>query len=145
MGKTLYDKVWDSHVVHVEADGTTLLYVDRQLPHEVSSAHRIIARGRDRMLMRRTGMLRKLSCAVGVTLGLVGVLYAQSGADAQLLAQPPGSQVELEHPPIVAGRQRQPTAEEIDRQRKERDEDREVEELYHEIMRGTKTEPALRP
>jgi hypothetical protein len=97
------------------------------------------------MLMRRTGMLRKLSCAVGVTLGLVGVLYAQSGADAQLLAQPPGSQVELEHPPIEAGRQRQPTAEEIDRQRKERDEDREVEELYHEIMRATKTEPALRP
>ena len=38
MGKTLYDKLWDSHVIHVEADGTTLLYVDRQLLHEVTSA-----------------------------------------------------------------------------------------------------------
>jgi homoaconitase/3-isopropylmalate dehydratase large subunit len=38
MGKTLYDKLWDSHVIHVEADGTTLLYVDRQLLHEITSA-----------------------------------------------------------------------------------------------------------
>ena len=37
MPKTLYDKLWDSHVVHEEADGTTLLYVDRHLLHEVSS------------------------------------------------------------------------------------------------------------
>jgi Aconitase family (aconitate hydratase) len=38
MGKTLYDKLWDSHVIQVEADGTTLLYVDRQLLHEIASA-----------------------------------------------------------------------------------------------------------
>jgi 3-isopropylmalate/(R)-2-methylmalate dehydratase large subunit len=37
MPKTLYEKLWDSHVVHQEADGTTLLYVDRHLLHEVSS------------------------------------------------------------------------------------------------------------
>ena len=36
-GRTLYDKLWDSHVVHTEADGTTLLYVDRHLVHEVTS------------------------------------------------------------------------------------------------------------
>ena len=36
-GKTLYDKLWDSHVVHVEDDGTTLLYIDRHLVHEVTS------------------------------------------------------------------------------------------------------------
>jgi 3-isopropylmalate/(R)-2-methylmalate dehydratase large subunit len=35
--KTLYDKLWDAHVVHTEADGTTLLYVDRHLVHEVTS------------------------------------------------------------------------------------------------------------
>ena len=35
--RTLYDKLWDSHVVHVEDDGTTLLYVDRHLVHEVTS------------------------------------------------------------------------------------------------------------
>ena len=37
MGQTLYDKLWDSHVVHVEDDGTALLYVDRHLVHEVTS------------------------------------------------------------------------------------------------------------
>jgi 3-isopropylmalate/(R)-2-methylmalate dehydratase large subunit len=38
MGKTLYDKLWDSHVVHREEDGTALLYIDRHLVHEVTSA-----------------------------------------------------------------------------------------------------------
>ncbi len=37
MIKTLYDKLWESHVVHVEDDGTTLLYIDRHLVHEVTS------------------------------------------------------------------------------------------------------------
>ncbi|MEW6132476.1 MAG: 3-isopropylmalate dehydratase large subunit [Pseudomonadota bacterium] len=36
-GRTLYDKLWDAHVVHVEPDGTTLLYIDRHLVHEVTS------------------------------------------------------------------------------------------------------------
>ncbi len=35
--RTLYDKLWDSHVVRAEADGTTLLYIDRHLVHEVTS------------------------------------------------------------------------------------------------------------
>lgn len=37
MARTLYDKLWDSHVVHTEDDGTTLLYIDRHLLHEVTS------------------------------------------------------------------------------------------------------------
>ena len=37
MRKTLYDKLWQSHVVHVEEDGTALLYIDRHLVHEVTS------------------------------------------------------------------------------------------------------------
>src|SRR5439155_11275528 len=37
MGSTLYDKLWDSHVVHLEQDGTALLYIDRHLVHEVTS------------------------------------------------------------------------------------------------------------
>src|SRR3972149_4964122 len=37
MARTLYDKLWDSHVVHVENDGTALLYIDRHLVHEVTS------------------------------------------------------------------------------------------------------------
>ena len=36
-GKTLYDKVWDAHVVHQQDDGTVLLYIDRHLVHEVTS------------------------------------------------------------------------------------------------------------
>jgi 3-isopropylmalate/(R)-2-methylmalate dehydratase large subunit len=37
MGLTLYDKIWNEHVVHTEDDGTTLLYIDRHLVHEVTS------------------------------------------------------------------------------------------------------------
>src|SRR5882757_2409298 len=37
MAQTLYDKLWDSHVVHVGDDGTALLYIDRHLIHEVTS------------------------------------------------------------------------------------------------------------
>ena len=36
-GKTLYDKLWDAHVVRSEEDGTALLYIDRHLVHEVTS------------------------------------------------------------------------------------------------------------
>jgi 3-isopropylmalate/(R)-2-methylmalate dehydratase large subunit len=37
MAKTLYDKLWDDHVVRYDDDGTALLYIDRQLVHEVTS------------------------------------------------------------------------------------------------------------
>lgn len=37
MAKTLYDKLFDSHVIHREEDGTCLIYIDRQLLHEVTS------------------------------------------------------------------------------------------------------------
>ncbi|NVK38002.1 MAG: 3-isopropylmalate dehydratase large subunit, partial [Gammaproteobacteria bacterium] len=37
MGKTLYDKLWDQHVVKTREDGTALIYIDRQLLHEVTS------------------------------------------------------------------------------------------------------------
>ncbi len=37
MAQTLYDKLWDTHVIRQDADGPALLYVDRHLLHEVSS------------------------------------------------------------------------------------------------------------
>ena len=37
MPKTLYDKIWEDHMVHQQGDGTELLYVDRHLIHEVTS------------------------------------------------------------------------------------------------------------
>lgn len=36
-GKTLYDKIWDAHLVDMQEDGTGLLYIDRHLVHEVTS------------------------------------------------------------------------------------------------------------
>jgi 3-isopropylmalate/(R)-2-methylmalate dehydratase large subunit len=37
MARTLYDKIWDEHVVRTEEDGTAILYIDRHLVHEVTS------------------------------------------------------------------------------------------------------------
>ena len=37
MSKTLYDKIWEDHLVHEQSDGTSLVYVDRHLVHEVTS------------------------------------------------------------------------------------------------------------
>ena len=37
MSRTLYDKIWDDHVVRSEDDGTAVLYIDRHLVHEVTS------------------------------------------------------------------------------------------------------------
>jgi 3-isopropylmalate/(R)-2-methylmalate dehydratase large subunit len=37
MSRTLYDKLWDDHVVYSEQDGTATIYIDRQLLHEVTS------------------------------------------------------------------------------------------------------------
>ena len=35
MGKTLFDKVWDAHVIVERDDGDTLLYIDRHLIHDL--------------------------------------------------------------------------------------------------------------
>ena len=37
MSKTLYDKIWQSHLINVQDDGTSLIYIDRHLVHEVTS------------------------------------------------------------------------------------------------------------
>src|SRR6187401_3072950 len=37
MGRTLYDKIWDDHLVDQQPDGTSLIYIDRHLVHEVTS------------------------------------------------------------------------------------------------------------
>ena len=37
MSKTIYDKIWNEHLVHEQEDGTSLLFVDRHLIHEVTS------------------------------------------------------------------------------------------------------------
>ena len=37
MKETLYDKIWNEHQVHLNDDGSSLLYIDRHLVHEVTS------------------------------------------------------------------------------------------------------------
>ena len=37
MGQTLYDKLWEAHLVEQREDGTALIYIDRHLLHEVTS------------------------------------------------------------------------------------------------------------
>ena len=37
MASTIYDKIWNEHLVHEQEDGTSLLFVDRHLVHEVTS------------------------------------------------------------------------------------------------------------
>ena len=56
--RTLFDKVWDSHVVERLPDGTCILYIDRHLTHEVTSPQafeglRLSGRRTRRPLMRR--------------------------------------------------------------------------------------------
>ena len=54
-GKTLYDKLWDSHVVREEDDGTSLIYIDRHLIHEVTSPQAFAALKQAERLPRRVG------------------------------------------------------------------------------------------
>ena len=56
--RTLYDKLWDEHVVHTEEDGTTTLYIDRHLVHEVTSPQAY--EGLRLLRERRCGVLRRL-------------------------------------------------------------------------------------
>ncbi len=37
MAKTLFDKIWEAHLIHRDADGSSLIYIDRHLVHEVTS------------------------------------------------------------------------------------------------------------
>jgi 3-isopropylmalate/(R)-2-methylmalate dehydratase large subunit len=58
MTKTLYDKLWESHVVRSEEDGTTILYIDRHLVHEVTSPQAFDGlRGAGRSLWRTSANL----------------------------------------------------------------------------------------
>jgi len=44
--KTLYDKLWDDHLVKQRDDGSALLYIDRHLLHEVTSPHTTVIPGK---------------------------------------------------------------------------------------------------
>ena len=58
--RTLFDKIWDSHLVNVQDDGTCLIYIDRHLIHEVTSPQAF--EGGAATAARRSGCR---GCAVG--------------------------------------------------------------------------------
>ena len=43
MGKTLFDKIWEAHVIKEIENGPSLLYIDRHLIHEVTSPQAFLA------------------------------------------------------------------------------------------------------
>jgi hypothetical protein len=103
--------------------------------------------------LRRTGTLRTLSFAIGVTSALISSVYAQSGTDDRMPAHPPELRLALDQWPIVADHRRPPTGVRIDGLTSEhgsapgallsRAKDSEAEQLYDEIMR--QTDAMIRP
>ena len=61
--QTLYEKLWNSHVVHQEPDGTALLYIDRHLIHEVTSPQAF--EGLKLAAQTFTKDVKQLSCCAG--------------------------------------------------------------------------------
>ncbi len=55
MPKTLFDKIWESHIVDVQDDGTSLIYIDRHLVHEVTSPQAFEGLGNTGRSVRRPG------------------------------------------------------------------------------------------
>jgi 3-isopropylmalate/(R)-2-methylmalate dehydratase large subunit len=53
MAKTLYDKIWDAHLVSAEADGTALLYIDLHLIHEVTTPQAFAGLAESKRKVRR--------------------------------------------------------------------------------------------
>ena len=66
--RTLYDKIWDAHLVHEAPDGTCLLYIDRHLVHEVTSpqAFEGVCIARQGQGLNESFTVRKISYGEGV-------------------------------------------------------------------------------
>ena len=86
--KTLYDKIWEEHVVHEDADGTCLLYIDRHLVHEVTSPQAfegLRLAGRKVRAPKKT--LAVVDHNVPTTDRSHGIANAESAIQVQALAQ----------------------------------------------------------
>ena len=66
--KTLFDKIWDAHLVHAADNGTCLIYIDRHLVHEVTSpqAFEGVCIGRSNRGINSSFTVRKISYGEGV-------------------------------------------------------------------------------
>ncbi|MEM9221306.1 MAG: 3-isopropylmalate dehydratase large subunit [Pseudomonadota bacterium] len=87
-GRTLYDKIWDDHVVEISDDGAALLYIDRHLVHEVTSPQAfegLRIKGRKVHAPRRT--LAVVDHNVPTTSRLNGIDDPQSALQVETLAK----------------------------------------------------------
>ncbi|WP_394779218.1 3-isopropylmalate dehydratase large subunit [Undibacterium sp.] len=86
MLKTLYDKLWESHVVHADDDGTSILYIDRHLLHEVTSPQAFEGlRLADRMPWRNSANLMVADHNVPTTNRINGIEDATSRLQVETL------------------------------------------------------------
>lgn len=86
MGKTLYDKLWESHVVREFPDGTCLLYIDRQLVHEVTSPQAFAGlRAHNRALWRAAANLAVADHNVPTTERARGIIDPTSRLQVETL------------------------------------------------------------
>ena len=87
MAKTLYDKLWDAHVVTDYGDGSALIYIDRQLLHEVSSPQAFAAlREKGQKPRRRDAHLAVADHAVPTRGRTSGIRDPQARAQIALLS-----------------------------------------------------------
>ncbi|MGI9434615.1 MAG: 3-isopropylmalate dehydratase large subunit [Geminicoccaceae bacterium] len=86
--RTLFDKIWDQHLVDVQEDGTTLLYIDRHLVHEVTSPQAFEGlRNTDRPVRRPEATLAVPDHNVPTTDRSLGIEEEQSRIQVETLQQ----------------------------------------------------------
>ncbi len=86
--RTLFDKIWDAHVVHRQEDGTCLLYIDRHLVHEVTSPQAFEGlRLNDRGVRRPEATLAVADHNVPTTDRSLGIADAESRLQVETLTK----------------------------------------------------------
>ena len=68
--RTLYEKIWDAHVVETQPDGTSLIYIDRHLVHEVTSPQAFEALRVSGRAVRRPDLTLAVSLIISAISGL---------------------------------------------------------------------------
>ena len=91
MAKTLYDKIWDAHVIAKEPDGTALLYIDLHLIHEVTTPQAFAGLKANGRRVRRPDLTLAVADhntpTEGQALGLAGVKDAQARLQLETLSK----------------------------------------------------------
>jgi 3-isopropylmalate/(R)-2-methylmalate dehydratase large subunit len=93
MPRTLYDKIWDAHVVADEADGSALLYIDLHLIHEVTTPQAFAGLAAARRGVRRPDLTLAVADHNTPTEGQAEGVAAVSDADARLQLETLGRNV----------------------------------------------------